>query len=108
MISLDEFRRIELRVGEVLAAESIPGSDRLLRLTVDLGGDRRTVVGGLAQSYRAEELRGLKVVVVANLASARIRGIESQGMLLGVGCEQPNAVALLTVNRPVANGAPVV
>ena len=108
MISLDEFRRIELRVGEVVAAEPVPESDRLLQLTVDLGGDRRTVVGGLAQSYSPDELRGLKVVLVANLAPARIRGIESQGMLLGVGCEQPNAVALLTVNRPVANGAPVV
>ncbi|HET8575681.1 MAG TPA: hypothetical protein VFO18_01185 [Methylomirabilota bacterium] len=92
----------------MLAAESVPGSDRLLRLTVDLGGDRRTVVGGLGQSYRPDELHGLKVVVVANLAPARIRGIESQGMLLGVGCEQADAVALLTVNRPVPNGAPVV
>lgn len=108
MISLDEFRRIELRVGEVVAAEPVPGSDRLLKLTVDLGGERRSVVGGLAQSYAAKELRGLKVVVVANLAPARIRGVESQGMLLGVGCEQANAVALLTVNRPVPNGAAVV
>lgn len=107
MISLEEFKRIELRVGEVLAAEPVAGSDRLLRLTVDLGGDRRTLVGGLAQSYQPEELRGLKVVVVANLMPARIRGIESQGMLLGVGCEEANAVALLTVNRSVANGAMV-
>ena len=51
MISLEEFKRIELRVGEVLAAEPVPGSDRLLRLTVDLGGNQRTLVGGLAQSY---------------------------------------------------------
>jgi len=107
MISLEEFNRIELRVGEVLAAEPVPDSDRLLRLTVDLGGDRRTLVGGLARSYQPEELRGLKVVVVANLTPARIRGIESQGMLLGVGCEEANAVALLTVNRSVANGAVV-
>ena len=107
MISREEFKRIELRVGEVLAAEPVAGSDRLLRLTVDLGGDRRTLVGSLAQSYQLEELRGLKVVVVANLVPARIRGIESQGMLLGVGCEQANAVALLTVNRPVPNGAPI-
>lgn len=108
MISLDEFKRIELRIGEILAAEPIQGSDRLLKLTVDLGGERRSVVGGLAQSYAPDELRGLKVVVVANLAPARIRGVESQGMLLGVGCEEAKAVALLTVNRPVPNGASVV
>lgn len=108
MISFDEFKRIDLRVGEIVAAESIPGSDRLLKLTVDLGGERRSLVGGLAQSYVPEELRGLKVVVVANLAPARIKGIESQGMLLGVGCTDLRAVALLTVNRPVPNGAAVV
>jgi len=78
------------------------------RLQVDLGGERRTLVGGLAQSYSPEELRGLKVIVVANLAPARIRGIESQGMLLGVGCEEAKAVALLTTNRPIPNGTPVV
>lgn len=108
MISLDEFRRIELRIGEIVAAEPIPGSDRLLKLTVDLGGERRSVVGGLAQSYAPEELRGLQVVVAANLVPARIRGVESLGMLLGVGCEEAKAVALLTVNRPVPNGALVV
>ena len=108
MISLDEFKRVELRVGEILLAEPIPGSDRLLKLTVDLGGVRRTVVGGLAQSYVPEQLRGLQVVVAANLAPARIRGVESQGMLLGVGCGAAKAVALLTVNRRVPNGTPVV
>lgn len=108
MISLDEFGRIELRVGEIVVAEPIPGSDRLLKLTVDLGVERRTLVGGLAQSYAPAELQGLKVVVAANLAPARIRGVESQGMLLGVGCEEAKAVALLTVNRPVPNGALVV
>lgn len=108
MISLDEFKRIELRVGQIVLAEPIPGSDRLLKLTVDLGGERRTVVGGLAQSYAPEELRGLQVVVAVNLAPARIRGVESQGMLLGVGCEEAKAVALLTVNRRVSNGAPVI
>lgn len=108
MISLEEFRRIELRVGEILTAEPMPGSDRLLKLTVNLGGERRTVVGGLAQSYAPEELTGLQVVVVVNMAPARIRGVESEGMLLGVGCEEVRSVALLTVTRPVAAGAQVV
>ena len=108
MVSLDEFRRIGLRVGEIVAAEPVPGSNRLLKVTLDLGGERRSVVGALAQSYAPAELRGLQVVVVANLAPARIKGIESQGMLLGVGCEEAKAIALLTVNRPVPNGASVI
>ena len=108
MISLDEFKRVELRVGQIVLAEPIPGSDRLLNLMVDLEGERRTVVGGSTQSYVPEELRGLQVVAAVNLAPARIRGVESQGMLLGVGCEEAKAVALLTVNRRVPNWAPVV
>lgn len=107
MISLDEFGRVDLRVAEIVAAERVPGAARFLQLTVDLGGERRTLVGGLAQSYAPEDLRGLQVVVVTNLAPATIRGIESQGMLLGVGCEDPGVIALLTVNRPVRNGTPV-
>ena len=105
MISLEEFRRIELRIGGIVAAEPIPGSDRLLKLVVDVGGETRTVVGSLAYSYTREELRGMQGVVATNLAPARIRGIESQGMLLGVGCEDPRAATLLTVHRPVSNGA---
>ena len=108
VIRLEEFKRIELRVGEILAAEPVPGTDRLYNLTVDLGEERRTVVAGLAQSYTPHELYGMKVVVVANLAPARVRGIESQGMLLGVGCEEVKSVALLTVNRPMPNGTLVV
>ncbi len=108
MISIDAFKQVELRVGEILTAERVSGSDRLLKLTVDIGGERRSIVGGLGQSYAPEELQGLQVVVVANLAPARIRGIESEGMLLGVGCEDSRAVALLTVNRRVPNGTPVV
>ena len=107
MISVDEFRKIELRIGQVVAAEPMSGSNRLLRLTVDLGDEMRTIVGGLAESYRPEELRGLKVVVAANLAPARIRGVNSQGMVLGIGCEDAGAIALLTVNRSVPNGAHV-
>ncbi len=108
MISLDVFRQIELRIGEIRTADRISGSDRLLKLTVDIGGERRSIVGGLGQSYTPEELRGLQVVVVANLVPAKIKGIESAGMLLGVGCEDSRAVALLTVNRHVPNGTPVV
>ncbi len=108
VISIDVFKQIELRVGEIITAERVSGSDRLLKLTVDLDGERRSIVGALGQSYTPEELLGLQVVVVANLAPARIKGIESAGMLLGVGCEDARAVAVLTVNRRVPNGTLVV
>lgn len=107
LLSLSEFRRAVLRIGTVVAAEPIPGSTRLLAVTVDLGTEQRRVVAGIAQAYTPGQLHGLQVVVVANLAPATIRGVVSHGMLLGVGCDDPQAVALLTVNRPVPNGAAV-
>ncbi len=106
MISLDEFRRLDLRIGDIVSAEAIPGSARLLRVEVDLGGERRTLVAGLAKHYQPESLLGLKVVVLANLTPAVIHGVESQGMLLGAGCAG-TAPALLTVNQPVPKGTPV-
>ena len=108
LLSLSDFRRAVLRVGTIVAAEPIPGSTRLLAVTVDLGTEQRHVVAGLAQAYAPEQLHGLQVVVAANLAPAVIRGVSSHGMLLGVGCEDPAAVALVTVSRPVPNGAAVV
>lgn len=106
MITIDEFRRIDLRVGEITVAERIAGTDRLLKLTVDVGTETRVLVGSLGTGYRPEELVGLKVVVAANLQPATIRGIVSQGMLLGAACSG-SVPALLTVNRPVPNGTPV-
>jgi methionine--tRNA ligase beta chain len=108
LLSLADFRRAVLRVGTILAAEPIPGTDRLLAVTVDLGAEQRQVVAGIAQAYTPRQLHGLQVVVVTNLAPATIRGIKSHGMLLGVGCDDPAAVALLTISRPVRNGSAVI
>jgi methionyl-tRNA synthetase len=106
VITIDEFKRIELSIGEIVAAERIAGADRLLKLTVDVGHETRVLVGGLGAGYRPEELLGLKVVVATNLQPATIRGIVSEGMLLGASCGGP-VPALLTVNRPVPNGTQV-
>jgi methionyl-tRNA synthetase len=81
-VSLDEFLSIDLRVARVVAAERVSGADKLLRLTVDLGAEERQLVAGIALAYPPEALVGRTIVVVANLEPARIRGIESQGMLL--------------------------
>jgi methionyl-tRNA synthetase len=107
MVSLDDFKRIDLRIGQIVSAESIHNARRLLKLTVDLGGEQRTLVGGVAQSYSPDQLVGVQVIVVTNLVPATIKGVVSDGMMLGVGCEEPGAVALLTVHRPVPNGTRV-
>ena len=81
-ISIDDFKRVELRVAKVLEAEAVPKSKRLLKLTVDTGSDQRTIVAGIAEAYQPEQLIGRTVVIVANLQPATLMGVESQGMVL--------------------------
>jgi len=81
-ININEFFRLELRVAKVLTAEGVPDTDKLLKLEVDIGSERRQVVAGIAQVYEPEALVGKNIIVVANLQPARIRGVESRGMLL--------------------------
>lgn len=82
VITIDDFNRIDLRVAEIRAAERVPDTAKLMRLTVRLGEEEREVVSGIAEFYTAEELIGRKVVLVANLKPAKIRGIRSHGMIL--------------------------
>ncbi len=82
MINIDDFLKTELKVANVLSAERIPKSRNLLELEVDVGGERRTVVAGIAEAYEAEELVGKQVVIVANLEPVKLMGVESQGMVL--------------------------
>ena len=86
-VSIDEFMRIDLRVGRVLAAERVPNSRKLIKMEVDLGAERRTMVAGIAEAYTAESLVGRTVVVVANLKPAKLMGIESNGMVLAASPE---------------------
>lgn len=104
-IVLDDFRKIELRVAEVVAAEAVPKSKKLLKLTVSLGSETRTVLAGIAQHYAAADLVGRKVVVVANLAPATLMGLESRGMVLAGSTD--GALALLTLDRDLPPGARV-
>ncbi len=91
-ITIDDFARIELRVGQVKAAEKVKGADKLLRLEVDLGTEIRQVVAGIAESYAPELLIGRKVVIVANLAPRKLRGLESNGMIVAASPEGGKAV----------------
>ncbi|HLH81578.1 MAG TPA: methionine--tRNA ligase [Chthonomonas sp.] len=105
-ISIEEFQRVQLVVGEVLAAEPVPNTTKLLRLTVQLSEeDVRTILAGIAEFYKPEELVGRQVVIVANLQPRRMRGIESQGMLLAADVD--GRAVLLQPDRPVPNGTRV-
>ena len=86
-ISIDDFAKVELRVAQVLVAERIPKADKLLRLEVDLGYEKRQILAGIAQYYEPEKLIGRKIVIVANLAPRKMRGLESNGMLLAASLE---------------------
>jgi methionyl-tRNA synthetase len=86
-ITIDDFRKIDLRVAKVTAAERVPKADKLLRLQLDVGGVPRQIVAGIAQHYAPEEMVGKSIIIVANLQPATIRGVESKGMLLAASSE---------------------
>jgi methionyl-tRNA synthetase len=91
-ISIDDFAKVELRVGQVKVAERVPKADKLLRLEVDLGTEVRQVLAGIAESYSPESLIGRKVVIVANLAPRKLRGLESNGMIVAASPEGGKAI----------------
>jgi methionyl-tRNA synthetase len=80
--SFDDFNKMDIRVGTILQAERVPKTDKLLKLLIDTGIDQRTVVSGIAGSYKAEDIIGQQVSILVNLAPRKIKGIESQGMIL--------------------------
>lgn len=105
LLPFDEFARWQLRVARVVAADLHPRADRLLRLRVDVGGEERQIVAGIAAHYRPEELVGRSIVVVVNLKPARLRGEESRGMLLAAS--HGEVVSLLQPDRELPPGATV-
>jgi methionyl-tRNA synthetase len=91
-ITIDDFAKVELRVAQILVAERVPKADKLLRLEVDLGYEKRQILAGIAQYYEPEKLIGRKIVIVANLVPRKMRGLESNGMLLAASLEGGAAV----------------
>jgi methionyl-tRNA synthetase len=104
-ITIDEFKRLDLRVAEVVAAEPVAKSKKLLKLTVRLGDETRTLVAGIAEHYRPEAVVGRKVVVVANLEPATLMGVTSNGMVLAGSAGE--TLALLALDRDLPSGAKV-
>ena len=108
-ITFDDFLKLDLRVATVTEVADHPNADKLIVLKIDLGGEERQIIAGLKEHYAPEALLGKQIVLVANLASRKVRGMESQGMLLagicGEGDEQ--RIIILTTDQPLPPGASV-
>ncbi len=104
-VSYDEFSKIDFRVAEVKSAEKVKGADKLLKLKIEIGTEEREIVAGVAEHYTPEEMVGKKIVVVANLQPAKIRGIESNGMLLAA--RDGNILSLVCLDKDVKGGSKI-
>ena len=106
-ISYEDFSRLDLRVARVIEANDHPNADKLICLKIDLGGEHREIIAGLRGYYEPSELVGREIVVVANLAPRKMRGLESHGMLLAASTEneQGRTLVLLTTEKPIGAGA---
>ncbi len=105
LITIQDFQRLEIRIAEVKSAEPVPNTSKLLKLTVDVGGEERTLVAGIAETYSPQDVVGRQIVVLTNLQPATIRGVQSQGMLLAA--EVDGKAILLTPDKPVPVGSKV-
>ena len=104
-VSFEEFQKLDLRVGRIVTAEPVPKANKLLKLTVDIGQEQRTVVAGIAESYGPEALVGKNIILVANLAPRTLRGVESQGMVLAA--ETDGQIVLASFDASVKPGSKV-
>ncbi len=104
-ITIDDFKKLDIRIGKVTKAERVEGTEKLILLEVDIGKERRTLVAGIAKSYKPQELLGKNIVLLVNLKPTKIRGIESQGMLLAA--VDGENISLLTTDKEVSPGSEV-
>lgn len=105
MIPFEEFKKLELKVAEIISAAPHPNADRLMVLRIRMGEEERTIVAGIRAFYQEPELVGKKIVVVANLAPATLRGVTSEGMLLAASLD--GQLTLLVPDRPIPSGAKI-
>ena len=105
-ISIDDFMKVDLRVAKVLAAEKVPNSRKLVKLSIDVGTEQRTLVAGIAEAYEPEQLVGRTIVMVFNLKPAKLMGIESNGMVLAASPDGGKPI-LVSFDQDVPLGARV-
>jgi methionine--tRNA ligase beta chain len=105
MINFEEFQKLNLRIGNIIVAEKVEGSNKLLKLKVDLGSEEKQIIAGIATEYEVEELINRQIVIVANLEPRVIFGLESQGMLLAVNND--GKLALLKPDKEMLCGSKI-
>ena len=106
-INFKDWQNLDLRVAEVLEAEDHPDADKLYVLKIKLGEGERTIVAGIKNHYKKEELIGKKIVVLANLEPAVLRGVKSEGMLLAASGNEKENIVLLTVDKDIESGSTI-
>ena len=104
-ITIDDFRKLDLKVATITAAQVHPNADKLLVLQIDIGHEQRQICAGIRDHYTAEDLIGKQIIIVANLETAKLRGVESQGMLLAASDQ--GRVVIMTPEKSVLAGAQV-
>ncbi len=107
MASLEDFQKLDIRVGKIMDAEPVEGAKKLYKLVVRVGAEECTLVAGIAEHYALDELLGKKILVITNLEPKMIKGIESKGMLLAAVSEDQKKIVLCTVDEDVEDGTKV-
>ncbi len=107
IVSFDEWSKLDLRVAEIKSVEDIEGADKLYKLTIDIGNEKRTICAGIKENYSKEELKNKKIIVFVNLTPRKLREIESQGMLLAAVNEKENKVVLISPEKDIDVGSKV-
>ena len=106
-IKFDDWSKLDLKVGKILKVEDIEGADKLYKLEVDIGDEKRTLAAGIKKFYSKEELKGRKCIVFCNLEPKKLRGIESKGMILAAGSKEENICVLIEPEKDVEVGSEI-
>ena len=104
-VKFDDFAKLDIRVGKIVEAEKVPGAEKLLKLIIDFGNQKRQIVAGIAEFYSPEQLKGKQIPAIVNLEPRKFKGIESQGMIMAIDVD--NDCVLLHPNKEVPAGAKV-
>lgn len=101
VVTFDQFRNMDFRVGEVESAEKVPNTDRLVKMIINIGEEKRQVIAGIGDSYTPEQLIGRKLVILANLEHKKFKGLESEAMILAADWEEGTVVIFVSDDVPV-------
>lgn len=107
IVNFSDWEKLDLRVGEIIDIEEIEGADKLWKLTIDIGEETRTICAGIKKYYPQDELKGKKIILFANLAPRKMKGIESQGMILAAVNSDESAVVLLSPESDIETGSKI-